>query len=138
MEFIKYAQLEKYHAAVTQEEKDAIEINPYKIIYGALENAKPLLNVIDKRKAAIMYRVPIPVPEDQQYRMALRWMVEAGRLNKFFEDPHTARRMADELLSAYENTGKVVRQKQELHKEAEANKAYAHFRWGVAGSNRKR
>ena len=78
------------------------------------------------------------VPEDQQYRMALRWMVEAGRLNKFFEDPHTARRMADELLSAYENTGKVVRQKQELHKEAEANKAYAHFRWGVAGSNRKR
>jgi len=138
MEFIKYAQLEKYHAAVTQEEKDAIEVCPYKIIYGALENGKPLLNVIDKRKAAVMYRVPIPVPEDQQFRKAVRWFIEAGRLNKYFEDAHTARRLAEEFLNGFENTGKVIRQKQELHKEAEANKAYAHFRWGDARSNRKR
>ena len=68
--------------------------------------------------------------EDKQYNMALKWFVEAGRLNKVFEDAQTAQRMANEILAAFANTGKVIRQKQELHKEAEANKAYAHFRWG--------
>ena len=60
MEIIKYTQLEKYNGASTQEEKDAIEINPYKIIYGAMENAKPLLKIADMRKGAVMYRVPVP------------------------------------------------------------------------------
>ena len=60
LEIIKYTQLEKYNGASTQEEKDAIEINPYKIIYGAMENAKPLLKIADMRKGAVMYRVPVP------------------------------------------------------------------------------
>lgn len=130
MEIIKYTQLEKYNSASTQEEKDAIEINPYKIIYGAMENAKPLLKISDMRKGAVMYRVPVPVSETEQYFTALKWFIEAGRINGLFEDSNTPQRLATEFINAYNNTGKVVRQKQELHKEAEANKAYAHFRWG--------
>lgn len=130
MEFIKHTQLEKYYKATTQEERDAIETNPYKILYGAIENARPLLKMVEMRKGAVLYRVPVPVTEVEQYFTALKWFVEAGRLKDLFEDSHTAQRMANELLSAYYNTGKVIRQKQELHKEAEANKAYAHFRWG--------
>jgi len=130
LEFIKHSQLEKYYQAETQEEKDSIETNPYKVLYTALENARPLLTLTNIRKGAVIYRVPIPVSEDTQYNMALKWFVEAGRLNKVFEDAQTAQRMANEILAAFANTGKVIRQKQELHKEAEANKAYAHFRWG--------
>jgi len=129
LEIIKHTQLEKYYQATTQEERDAIETNPYKIVYGAMENARPLLRLRDVRKAAVIYRVPVPVSETHQYFIALKWFVEAGRINGFFEDHHTPQRMADEFLSAYANTGKVIRRKQEIHKEAEANKAYAHFRW---------
>ena len=70
--------------------------------------------------------------EVEQYHKALKWFIEAGRVNNLFEDSNTPQRMATELINAYNNTGKVIRQKQELHKEAEANKAYAHFRWGRA------
>jgi len=129
MEFIKHSQLEKYYQAKTQEEKDSIETNPYKILYTAMENARPLLTLTNIRKGAIIYRVPVPVSEDQQYRIAMKWFVQAGRINGLFEDFDTAERMAQEIVAAFNNTGKVIRQKQELHKEAEANKAYAHFRW---------
>lgn len=129
LEFIKHAQLEKFYSAETAEARDSIETNPYTILYAAVENARPLLNLTNIRKGAIIYRVPMPVGEDQQYRKAVKWFVQAGRVNGLFEDANTAQRMANEILAAYENTGKVVRQKQELHKEAEANKAYAHFRW---------
>lgn len=130
MEFIKHSQLEKYHQAETQEERDSIETNPYKVLYTALENARPILGLINVRKGAIIYRVPVPVSEIHQYHRALKWFVEAGRVNNIFEDANTPQRMANEIVSAFNNTGKVIRQKQELHKEAEANKAYAHFRWG--------
>jgi len=130
MEFIKHSQLEKYYAAETQEERDSIETDPYKVLYTAIENARPVLSLINLRKGAVIYRVPIPVGEDQQYHKAVKWFVEAGRVNGIFEDANTAQRMANEILAAFTNTGKVIRQKQELHKEAEANKAYAHFRWG--------
>ena len=60
MEFIKHSQLEKYHQAETQEERDSIETNPYKVLYTALENARPILGLINVRKGAIIYRVPVP------------------------------------------------------------------------------
>ena len=60
MEFIKHTQLEKYYKATTQEERDAIETNPYKILYGAIENARPLLKMVEMRKGAVLYRVPVP------------------------------------------------------------------------------
>lgn len=130
LEHIKHTQLEKYNQAGTQEEKDAVEINPYKIIYGAMENARPLLKLSEMRKGAVLYRVPVPVTETEQYFTALKWFIEAGRINNLFEDANTPQRLGNEFINAYNNTGKVVRRKQELHKEAEANKAYAHFRWG--------
>jgi len=132
LELIKHSQLEKYHQATSQEERDAIETNPYKILHGAMENARPLLKMVQVRKGAVLYRVPVPVVEVEQYHKALKWFIEAGRVNNLFEDSNTPQRMATELINAYNNTGKVIRQKQELHKEAEANKAYAHFRWGRA------
>ena len=60
LELIKHSQLEKYHQAASQEERDAIETNPYKILHGAMENARPLLKMVQVRKGAVLYRVPVP------------------------------------------------------------------------------
>ena len=60
LELIKHSQLEKYHQATSQEERDAIETNPYKILHGAMENARPLLKMVQVRKGAVLYRVPVP------------------------------------------------------------------------------
>lgn len=130
IELIKMTQLTKYHSAKTQEERDTIETNPYKIIHQAVENCKPLLSLEEVRKGGVIYRVPSPVTEINQLWRVLRWLIDTARYDKSTPDQKVYERLAYELLNAYNNTGKVVRQKQELHKEAETNKAYAHFRWG--------
>jgi len=130
MEMIKHTQLEKYYQAASESERQDIETNPYTIIHGAFENCKPVLSLTDVRKGAVIYRVPIPLSEHQRSVLSLKWLIEASRIQGWFEDEYTSQRLAQELVAAFYNTGKVVRKKQEMHKEAESNKAYAHFRWG--------
>merc|ERR1712136_708176 len=108
MEMIKHTQLEKYYQAASESERQDIETNPYTIIHGAFEN----------------------LSEHQRSVLSLKWLIEASRIQGWFEDEYTSQRLAQELVAAFYNTGKVVRKKQEMHKEAESNKAYAHFRWG--------
>jgi len=92
----------------------------------AIENIKPRLEVKSRRVGGSTYQVPIEVAPDRSKALALRWLLDAAR--KRSEDG-MAQRLASELISAFNNEGNAIKKKVETHKMAEANKAFAHFRW---------
>lgn len=101
--------------------KPAIEI-----LEASLANVRPSLEVRSRRVGGANYQVPVPVDEHRQEALAFRWIVSAARKIKG-KDFQTA--LLDELLSAYKGEGQAVKTKQEIERMAEANKAFAHFRW---------
>lgn len=92
----------------------------------ALENIKPRLEVKSRRVGGANYQVPIEVAPDRAKALALRWLLDAARKRT---EPNMAQRLSAELVAAINNEGNAVRKKLETHKMAEANKAFAHFRW---------
>lgn len=126
-ECIKHTQLKKKHQAETDEEKEKIETNPVVIIHKAVENCRPVLQLTPIKRGGIKYQVPVPLTEKRSYFIAMRWLVEAGRDKgrtvKFAE------KLARELIEASMNEGRIVKKKQDLHRQCEANRAYAHYRW---------
>lgn len=124
---IKRMQLERYHLAKTDEEREAIELNPRVILHQAIENCRPLMRLVNVKRGGTNYKVPIPITEKRSYFMSMKWLVEAG--NDKAQTVHFPEKIAWELLDAANNTGRVVKRKQDLHKECEANRAYAHYRW---------
>lgn len=125
-ENIKRIQLERYNLAEA-DEKDNIELNPLVIFHKAIENARPILILTPVKRGGAKYQVPVPLTEKRSYFIAMRWLVHAGREKE--RTVHFPEKIAWELLDAAANTGKVVKQKHELHKQCEANRAYAHYRW---------
>ncbi len=92
----------------------------------ALENVRPQLEVKTRRVGGANYQVPIEVPAKRADALALRWIIENARKRS----EHTmAERLGNELWQAFNNEGGSIRKKVEVHKMAEANKAFAHFRW---------
>ena len=91
-----------------------------------LDNIKPRLEVKTRRVGGAYYQVPIEVAPDRAKALALRWLLDAARKRS---EPNMATRLAAELVSAKNNEGNAVRKKIDTHKMAEANKAFAHFRW---------
>lgn len=91
-----------------------------------LENIKPRLEVKTRRVGGANYQVPMEVAPDRAKALALRWLLDAARKRT---EPDMASRLAAELLAAKNNEGNAVRKKNDVHKMAEANKAFAHFRW---------
>ncbi|KAL1488958.1 hypothetical protein ABEB36_014742 [Hypothenemus hampei] len=128
LEQVKRIQLERYHKCNSDEERAKIELNPKIIFHRAVENGKPLLQLMPVKRGGVKYQVPVPISEYKARFLSMNWLIEAGR-----EKDRTKVRfwtqLARELVDASNNTGKVVRRKQELHKQCEANKAYAHYRW---------
>ena len=92
----------------------------------ALENIKPRLEVKSRRVGGANYQVPIEVAPDRAKALALRWLLDAARKRT---EPNMADRLCAELIQALNNEGNAVRKRQDTHKMAEANKAFAHFRW---------
>lgn len=92
----------------------------------ALDNVKPALEVRSRRVGGSNYQVPVEVDEDRKLSLALRWLVEATRARN---ERRMTERLANELLDAYNNSGGAVRKKEEVHRMAEANRAFAHYRW---------
>lgn len=92
----------------------------------ALENVKPLLEVKSRRVGGANYQVPVEVRPERRTSLAIRWIIEAARNRgeKTMRD-----RLAQELVDAFNNTGSAVKKKEDTHKMAEANKAFAHYRW---------
>ena len=92
----------------------------------AVNNAKPALEVKSRRVGGATYQVPLEVAPERQEALAMRWMVTAARKRKGIP-MHIA--LANEIRDAATNTGSVIRKRDETHKMAQANRAFAHFRW---------
>lgn len=102
---------------------------PLEVFQQALENVKPSMEVRPRRVGGASYQVPMPVRGDRRESLAIRWLVLAARTRPNREYHTYKEKLAAELLDAYDNTGGAVRKKEEIHRMAEANRAFAHFRW---------
>lgn len=102
------------------------EMEPLEVFLQAMENIKPKLEVKSRRVGGATYQVPIEVSSDRQVALAMRWIktYSRGRKGKSMEVA-----LAGELLDAFENTGASVKKKEDTLKMAQANKAFAHYRW---------
>ncbi|XP_070703329.1 small ribosomal subunit protein uS7m [Pempheris klunzingeri] len=127
LESIKRKQVEKYHKA-PEGKKEEIECNPYKIFHQALENCKPIVGLVSIQKGGKYYQVPIPLTDNRRRFLTMKWMITECRENKH-RRTHMYEKLSQELLAAYMKEGNVIKKKHEMHKMAEANRAYAHYRW---------
>ena len=92
----------------------------------SLENVKPTLEVKSRRVGGATYQVPVDVRPDRQQALAIRWIIAAARKRS---EKTMEQRLFAEMQEAFNNRGGAVRKREEVHKMAEANKAFAHFRW---------
>lgn len=106
--------------------QEAKKDDPLKLFKQALENVKPVLEVRSRRVGGANYQVPTEVRTDRRVSLGLRWVIGAaqGRSEKSMQ-----KRLAAELLEAFDNKGSAVKKREDVHKMAEANKAFAHFKF---------
>ena len=100
--------------------------DPLEIFDQAIKNASPLVEVRSRRIGGAHYQVPREVRGERRLTLAIRWLIQAARAKK---GKPMAQKLASELLDASKNTGAAVRKKQDIHRMAEANKAFARFAW---------
>jgi len=100
---------------------DAMEI-----LDKALDNVRPMVEVKSRRVGGATYQVPVEVRPTRQQALAMRWLIEAARARTEKSMPQ---RLAAELMDASENRGSAVKKREEVHRMADANKAFAHYRW---------
>jgi len=100
--------------------------NPLEILQRAVDNAKPRLEVKPRRVGGATYQVPVEVATDRQLSLAVRWLVDLADARKGISMKEA---LASEIMDAYTGQGNAIRKRDEVHKMAQANKAFAHFRW---------
>ena len=100
--------------------------NPLEVFNQAIENATPVLEVRPRRVGGATYQIPVEVRPERRTSLAIRWIIRAAQARK---GRPLADRLADELMDAARNTGTTVKKKEDTHKMAEANRAFAHYRW---------
>ncbi len=112
---------------------DAIDIleaktktNGLKVFMKAIDNVKPQVAVKSRRVGGSTYQVPVEVPPHRQLSLSIKWIIGYSRAKS---GKTMAQRLADEMLDAYNHRGLAVKKKEDTHKMAEANKAFAHYRW---------
>jgi len=105
---------------------ERVNDDPLKVFKKAVENVRPALEVKSRRVGGATYQVPVEVPSDRGYSLALRWLVQYARERK---DKSMTLKLAAELVDAYNEKGGAVKKKDDTHRMAEANKAFAHYRW---------
>jgi len=106
--------------------KSKTKEEPINIFHEAINNIKPTVEVKSRRVGGATYQVPTEVKSKRAQTLAIRWLVEASRKrkNKYMSD-----KIFNEIYDAYEKKGLAVKKKEDVHKMAESNKAFAHFRW---------
>ncbi len=92
----------------------------------ALENVRPMVEVKSRRVGGATYQVPVEVRTDRRVALAMRWLVEAARKRG---EKSMDRRLAGEIMDAVESRGAAVKRREDVHRMAEANKAFSHYRW---------
>ena len=100
--------------------------SPLEILQRAVDNAKPRLEVKARRVGGATYQVPLEVATDRQLALAMRWLVDFADARKGVPMKQA---LAAEIMEAYQGQGNAIRKRDEVHKMAQANKAFAHFRW---------
>ena len=112
---------------------DALEVvkektggDPIPTLKRAIENVKPALEVKSRRVGGATYQVPVEVNPDRQFALSFRWLVDLADARKGIPMREA---LAAEILEAYQGQGNAIRKRDEVHKMAQANKAFAHFRW---------
>jgi small subunit ribosomal protein S7 len=99
---------------------------PLEIFEQALRNATPLVEVKPRRVGGATYQVPVEVPPDRRVSLALRWLITAARARS---GRSMSEKLAGELMDAANNVGTTIKRREDTHRMAEANRAYAHYRW---------
>lgn len=111
---------------------DAMEIivekkkDPLEIFEAAIENVSPSMEVRSRRIGGATYQIPIPVGKSRRFSLASRWIINSAKSKK---GRPMREKLAEELLNAASNTGMAVKKKEEVHRMADSNKAFAHFAW---------
>jgi small subunit ribosomal protein S7 len=106
--------------------KEKTKKDPLEVFEQALKNAAPLLEVKPKRIGGATYQVPREVKRERRLTLATRWIIQAARLKK---GKSMKEKLAEELIEAANNQGFAVKKKEDTHRMAEANRAFAHFAW---------
>ena len=117
-EKIVYEAIEKIKSKTKEE--------PINVFNEAINNIKPTVEVRSRRVGGATYQVPVEVKSNRAQALAIRWLVDASRKRK---DKHMSDKIFNELYDAYEKKGSAVKKREDVHKMAESNKAFAHFRW---------
>lgn len=115
-----------YGAMETAKAKLSAEQDDLALFTQALENVKPVLEVKSRRVGGANYQVPVEVRPERRTSLAIRWIITAARARG---EKTMQQRLGQEILDAFNNTGSAVKKKEDTHRMAEANKAFAHYRW---------
>ena len=113
-----------YDALATME--DRAKQDPLKMFKSAIDNVKPAVEVKSRRVGGSTYQVPVEVRPDRRTSLSMRWIIGAARRRA---ERSMAEKLSAELLDAANNRGTAVKKREDTHKMAEANKAFAHYRW---------
>jgi small subunit ribosomal protein S7 len=120
-ERILYGAIDRISEKTGRQGGDALEL-----VTQALDNVKPAVEVKSRRVGGATYQVPVEVRTTRRQTLAMRWIIDAARSRS---EKSMAHRLANELMEAAENRGAAVRKREDTHRMADANKAFAHYRW---------
>ncbi|MBI2035183.1 MAG: 30S ribosomal protein S7 [Candidatus Liptonbacteria bacterium] len=124
MEDGKRSIAEKVVYTALQKIQKSANLEPLQVFDKAMENASPLVEVRSKRVGGANYQIPIEVRRERKFMLAARWIIAAAQNKK---GKSMSDKLAEELLAAYKNEGAAIKKKQDVHRMAEANRAFAHF-----------
>jgi len=105
---------------------EKIKKEPIEMLSTALDNVRPMVEVKSRRVGGATYQVPVEVRAERRTALAMRWLVDAARKRG---EKSMKRRLAGEIMDALERKGSAVKKREDVHRMAEANKAFAHYRW---------
>ena len=120
-ERILYGAIDRISEKTGRQGPEALEL-----VTAALDNVKPAVEVKSRRVGGATYQVPVEVRTTRRQTLAMRWIIDAARSRS---EKSMAHRLANELMEAAENRGAAVRKREDTHRMADANKAFAHYRW---------
>ncbi len=107
--------------------KEKMDQDPMEVFTTAIENVKPVLETKSRRVGGATYQVPMEIRPERRQTLAIRWMVDFAR--KRSGERGMDAKLAGEIMDAYNSTGASIKRRDEMHRMAEANKAFAHFKW---------
>jgi len=106
--------------------RERLKDDPLKIFHKAIDNVKPILETRPRRVGGATYQVPVEVRPERQISLAIKWIINAARNRS---GKPMKERLAEELIDAFNNRGAAVKKREDTHRMAEANRAFAHYRW---------